>query len=97
MQRGHFTDSALAARFRTGRKSATAPYDAFSARMGPPTPPLVPAEGSGLQSDAFSTSTPPLRRHTLGSDVAEIPAWSTLPSDFSTNVLQNQQPSNIAY
>lgn len=94
VQRGptHFNDSALAARFRTGRKSATAPYDAFSAvRMGPPTPPLVPAEG--IQSDPAL----PLRRHTLGSDVA---AWSSLPSDFSTNVLQNAQQSvvsNIAY
>ncbi|KAJ1309062.1 hypothetical protein OPQ81_004741 [Rhizoctonia solani] len=109
VQRGatHFTDSSLAARFRAGRKSATAPYDAFSAtRMGgPPTPPLVPSDGPGLlditqSAEGAYTSTPPLRRHTLGSDVAEIAGWSTLPVDFSSNVLQNRQPpvvSNIAY
>ncbi|CEL63712.1 hypothetical protein RSOLAG1IB_05473 [Rhizoctonia solani AG-1 IB] len=109
VQRGaaHFTDSTLAARFRAGRKSATAPYDAFSAtRMGPPTPPLVPGDGPGLLDAApcaervYPTSTPPLRRHTLGSDVPEISGWSTLPNDFSSNILQNPQPpvvSNIAY
>lgn len=102
----HFVDSSLAARFRAGRKSATAPYDAFSAtRMGgPPTPPLVPSDGPGLfdptqSAEGAYTSTPPLRRHTLGSDVAEISGWSTLPADFSSNILQNQPPvvSNIAY
>lgn len=101
----HFADSSLAARFRAGRKSATAPYDAFSAtRMGPPTPPLVPSDGAGLldptqTADGAYISTPPLRRHTLGSDVPEISAWSTLPADFSSNVLQNSHPvvSNIAY
>ncbi|QRW16396.1 GATA type zinc finger [Rhizoctonia solani] len=108
VQRGaaHFMDSTLAARFRAGRKSATAPYDAFSAtRMGPPTPPLVPTDGPSLldagAEGAYLTSTPPLRRHTLGSDVAEqISGWSTIPADFSSNVLQNSQPSvvsNIAY
>lgn len=108
VQRGaaHFMDSTLAARFRAGRKSATAPYDAFSAtRMGPPTPPLVPTDGPSLldagAEGAYPTSTPPLRRHTLGSDVAEqISGWSTIPADFSSNVLQNSQPSivsNIAY
>ncbi|KAG8716290.1 hypothetical protein FRC11_005120 [Ceratobasidium sp. 423] len=108
VQRGatHFADSSLAARFRAGRKSATAPYDASSAtRMGPPTPPLVPSDGPGLLDTAQSaegmyTSAPPLRRHTLGSDVAEISGWSTLPADFSSNVLQNTQPpvvGNIAY
>ncbi|CAE7231938.1 unnamed protein product [Rhizoctonia solani] len=103
VQRGHFADSSLAARFRAGRKSATAPYDAFSAtRMGPPTPPLVPSDGPGLleAAEGAYTSTLPLRRHTLGSDVAEISGWSTHPANFSTNVLQNPQPSvvsNIAY
>ncbi|KEP55364.1 GATA zinc finger protein [Rhizoctonia solani 123E] len=109
VQRGtaHFADSSLAARFRAGRKSATAPYDAFSAtRMnGPPTPPLVPSDGQGLLdstqcAEGAYTSTPPLRRHTLGSDVPEISGWSTLPTDFSSNMLQNSQPpivSNIAY
>ncbi|KAG9127674.1 hypothetical protein FRC07_010899 [Ceratobasidium sp. 392] len=97
VQRGvaHLGDAALAARFRAGRKSATAPYDAFNsvARMGPPTPPLVPGvEPTGMpMPDAFST-TPPVRRHTLGTDVSDI-SWSTLPAEFA---LQNtQQP--IAY
>ncbi|CAE6477882.1 unnamed protein product [Rhizoctonia solani] len=105
VQRGatHFADSSLAARFRAGRKSATAPYDAFSGtRMGPPTPPLVLSDGPGLldtpqSADSAYTSAP--RRHTLGSDVTEISGWSTLP-DFSSNVLPNPQASvvsNIAY
>jgi len=105
---GHFTDPTLAARHRAGRKSATAPYDAFSVgRMGPPTPPLVPsAEGSGLLDNrppadgTFPTSSPPLRRHTLGTDMADISGWSTIPTEFASTVLQNPQQSvitNIAY
>ena len=87
VQRGaHYSDSSLAARFRSGRKSATAPYDAFLAsRMGPPTPPLVPGAESLTPAEVtFAATTPPLRRHTLASEVAEIPGWSTIPSDFQS-------------
>lgn len=109
-QRGaaHFTDASLAARLRAGRKSATAPYDAFSAaRMGPPTPPLVPgAEASGLFDNrpvadgGYPTSSASLRRHTLSTDMADISGWSTIPTEFASTVLQNPQQSvvtNIAY
>ncbi|KAG9104724.1 hypothetical protein FRC06_011618 [Ceratobasidium sp. 370] len=97
VQRGvaHLGDAALAARFRAGRKSATAPYEAFSAaRMGPPTPPLVPgAESSGITPDgAF---TPPVRRHTLGTDVAEISTW--LPSEYPMQNAQQSVVTSIAY
>ena len=109
VQRGtHFTDPSLAARLRAGRKSATAPYEAFSAaRMGPPTPPLVPGvEGSGLLDSrpmadgAYPTSSPPLRRHTLGTEMADISGWSSLPTEFASTVMQNSQQSlvtNAAY
>ncbi|KAG8775568.1 hypothetical protein FRC12_001410 [Ceratobasidium sp. 428] len=97
---GHLGDAALAARFRAGRKSATAPYDAFSAvRMGPPTPPLVPGPGesSGMVSaDAFAT-TPPVRRHTLGTDVSADIAWSTLPPEFALQNTQQPVVPSIAY
>jgi hypothetical protein len=93
VQRAIFADASLAARFRAGRKSATAPYEAFSAaRMGPPTPPLVPGEST---ADVFAATTPPLRRHTLGTDVADIQGWSSLPSEFAP--LQNPQVTSIAY
>ncbi|KAG8746405.1 hypothetical protein FRC10_005116 [Ceratobasidium sp. 414] len=101
VQRGvaHLGDAVLAARFRAGRKSATAPYEAFSARMGPPTPPLVPgAESVGMldrtPEGAYAT-TPPVRRHTLGTDVAEISTW--LPSEFAPMQNAQQQVTSIAY
>ncbi|KAG8719850.1 hypothetical protein FRC08_001852 [Ceratobasidium sp. 394] len=93
VQRGvaHLGDAALAARFRAGRKSATAPYEAFSARMGPPTPPLVP----GPDATGDGAFTPPVRRHTLGTDVAEISTW--LPSEFAPMQNAQQVVTSIAY
>ncbi|QRV72852.1 GATA type zinc finger [Ceratobasidium sp. AG-Ba] len=99
VQRGaaHMADPSLAARFRAGRKSATAPYEAFAAaRMGPPTPPLVPgAEAVGMADVAFAT--PPVRRHTLGTEVADMSAWSALPADFALQNTQQPVVPSIAY